>query len=108
MANPLDWSLIREAQKRAEIEIIETIKALVEINVGSNGETFGTEHMSREDRILAFQDDWESGAVECLYTINPEFAERYIRAYQRDMEAMPVMTGNVPDMEAAMVAEGVY
>jgi hypothetical protein len=103
VASPLSWELIQEAEKRAEREVMDTIEALTAINVGSNGETFGTEHMSREDRMLAFIDDWNSGAVQCLHTIKPEFAEQYVRQYQRDVAAGPVMRApNMVDVMGVM------
>ena len=104
MSNPLDWELIQEAEKRAEREILDEIAVLTSRLVGSNGETFGTEHMSREDRMLAFVDDWNSGAVQNLYVIKPEFAAAYVRQYQKDIATSPVMSGHVPDIEDAPVA----
>lgn len=106
MSSPLAWEMLQEAEKRAEREVMDTIEALTSINVGPNGETFGTEHMSREDRILAFLDDWNSGAVQCLYTIKPEYADSYIRSYQRDVAESAVMSGRVPNLEAGALAVG--
>lgn len=88
---PADVELVNEASKRAVTEILDILDALQSMNVGSNGETFGTEHMSREDRILMFEDDVRSGALDCLYTINPKFAERYVKAYNRDVRESPQM-----------------
>ena len=106
MSTPLDWEMLKESMERAQREVLDTVAELTRINVGTNGETFGMEHMSREDRFLAFVDDWESGAVQCLYTIKPEFAERYIRSYQEDIRESPVMSGRVPNLESAPVAWG--
>lgn len=91
MSKPLDVDIIEEAEKRAEAEIIELIRTLYELNTGSQGETFGTRTMSREDRILAFLDDARSGALDSLGIINKKFQEQYIAAYRRDVAAGPVM-----------------
>lgn len=91
MSTPLDVEIIREAEKRAEAEIIELIQTLYELNTGTNGETFGTQVMSREDRILAFLDDARSGALDSLKVINERFYEQYIAQYRQDVAASPVL-----------------
>ncbi len=96
MSLPLDAELVQEAMERAQQEILDEMAELLALNVGPNGETFGTEHMTREDRILAFLTDAQSGAVDALFTINPKFGEQYVKAYQRDLRAMPTLQAN-PD-----------
>lgn len=88
---PVDVEIIHEASERASREILDILEALQDRNVGTGGYTFGTEHMSREDRILMFEDDVRSGALDCLYTINAKFAEQYVKAYNRDVAASPQM-----------------
>lgn len=106
MALPLDVEIVQEAQRRASQEIIDTITALYALNTGSNGETFGTQTMSREDRILAFLDDARSGALDSLGAINEKFQQQYIHQYERDVAASPVL--RAPDQErlSAGVAGG--
>lgn len=88
---PLDVSLVAEAQKRAEREVLELIETLQDRNVSPNGDTFGTMHMSREDRILMFQDDARSGALDHLQVLNPDAYADYLQQYQRDVAASPQM-----------------
>lgn len=91
MSEPLDVELVAEAEQRAEAEVLELIKALQERNVGPGGETFGTQHMSREDRILAFLDDAASGALDHLKVLNERAYIEYVRQYNRDIAATPQM-----------------
>lgn len=105
MVEPLDWQLLQEAERRALQEILDTVQTLTEINVGPNGETFGSTQMSREDRILMFLEDARSGAVDALGTINPKFQMAYIRQYQRDVRNSPVL--RMPDQEVLSAPFGV-
>lgn len=100
---PLDVALTEEAMERAADEIIETIKALRSLNVGPGGETFGTQHMSREDRMLAFMEDAQSGALDTLGVLNPEAARKYVAQYRRDVAASPVMNETASRLATAQV-----
>lgn len=100
MPVPLDVELVQESQRRAQLEIIDTIRALYELNVGPNGETFGSQHMSREDRILAFLEDARSGALDNLFVIKREFGEAYVKQYREDVSSSPVL--RVPGHDRAV------
>lgn len=106
MALPLDVEIVQEAQRRAAQEIIDTIEALYELNTGTNGETFGTQSMSREDRILAFLDDAHSGALDNLGVIKKQFQEQYIAQYRHDVAASPVL--REPKQERLSAGVGGY
>ena len=102
MSDPLDWSMVQEAQRRAQMEILDEIKTLTELNVGSQGETFGTQHMTIADRILAFIDDREMGVHDrvvngilvpgTLRTVNPEVEDRMQREFLEDVQSSPMFS----------------
>ena len=100
MTRTVDWDLVQEAQKRAVIEIMDTVQALTDLNVGPRGETFGTEHMEIGDRILAFIDDVQSGALQMLTAINEDFAMRYVREFLQDV-------GSSPDYQRNAALQGI-
>ncbi len=87
---PIDVELVAEAQERASREVVELLKRLVTINTGSGGATFGMRQMPRGDRILAFEEDAESGALEMLFTVNEKFGREYVEQFMDDMRATPM------------------
>ncbi len=86
---PVDVELANEAVERAVQEILGILTELQDRNVSANGDTFGTDHMTREDRILAFLDDVKSGALDHLKVLNEKAYIAYVRQYTQDVKASP-------------------
>ncbi len=94
MTTPLDVELVNDAAKLAQMAVIDFLKELVPLNLGSQGQTYGTKTMSREDRILAFIEDAQSGALDFLKTVNERFYKEYVAGFVRDVMHSPVMRSN--------------
>ncbi len=88
---PVDVELAHEAKDRAVNEIIGIITELTKRNMGTDGYTFGTEHMSREDRMLMFLDDAKSGALDHLKVLNEKAYIAYLRQFNSDLKASAPM-----------------
>ena len=91
MSSPIDVDIVNEAAKRATAEVLDYLTILVPMNLGPQGQTYGTKTMSREDRVLAFMEDAQSGALDFLFTVNEQFAKDYVDQFNRDVMASPVM-----------------
>lgn len=91
MAIPTDVAILEEATDRAVQDILGLLEELQKRSLGTDGYTFGTEHMSREDRILMFLDDARSGALDHLKTLNPKAYVAYLQQYRDDVAASPQM-----------------
>lgn len=105
MSVPVSVELANEAAERAVREIADYQTIVTELNLGSQGQTYGTKTMSREDRILAFMEDAQSGALDFLKTVNETFYREYVRSFVRDVMASPVMRSNPGVVRFAQQAE---
>lgn len=101
----MDVELVNEAAKRAEREVLDFLSVLVPLNLGSQGQTYGTRTMTREDRVLAFMEDAQSGALDMLNTVNARFYKDYLRGFVRDVMASPVMRADPAVVSFARYAE---
>lgn len=91
MAIPSDVEILNESTDRAVQDILGLLAELQRRSLGTDGYTFGTEHMSREDRILMFLDDVRSGALDHLKVLNEKFYIAYLRQNKADVAASPQM-----------------
>lgn len=91
MSVPVSVELANEAAERAVREIADYQTIVTDLNLGPQGQTYGTKTMSREDRILAFMEDAQSGALDFLKTVNERFYRDYVKGFVSDVMHSPVM-----------------
>lgn len=84
--------LLDEVKERAFDRCMELAHALVEAQLGSDGETFGDAPLNRGDRILRFQDYAQRGVLDHLKVISPKWYERMYRQYLKDIKESPLVS----------------
>lgn len=105
MSGPSDVEIVNEAARRAQVEVLDFLSVLVPMNLGPQGQTYGTKTMSREDRILAFMEDAQSGALDFFKTVNERFYKDYVRGFVHDVMSSPVMRADPKVVRFAHAAE---
>lgn len=105
MSVPVSVELANEAAERAVREIADYQTIVTELNLGSQGQSYGTKTMSREDRILAFMVDAKDGALDFLKLVNEQFYRDYVHQFVRDVLASPIMRGTPGVAQMAQYAE---
>ena len=108
----VDPDIVNEAMARAEDELMELYAALIPRNVAPDGMSYGTQPMSRGERIEAFLMRVESGALDILLAISPPVFQRYVDEFLEDVSKTPMyaQTPQMIQMRAALsqpVLEGV-
>lgn len=84
------WNDVRE---QARAKLLDLVKSTMAAQMGPDGEGFGDRTPSRAQRIARFNDDARSGALDILRVQSPRIYEQYVREYQRDVMASPLMEG---------------
>ena len=103
MSVPVDVDLTREAAKRAKLEITQNlVPALIGRNIGPEGQTYGTQMVERDDRILMFMEDRQMGVHDrvvqgvlvpgTLRTVNPELEDEMQRDFIDDVNHSPMFS----------------
>ncbi len=107
MSTPPDVALVNEAGVRTKRQVLDLLSVLVPLNLGAQGQTYGTDTMPREDRILAFMQDAKSGALDFFFTVNQQAAEDYVRAFVKDVLASPVMRAGPAGQLVGQIMRGI-
>lgn len=101
MSVPIDVELMQEAGKRARLEAKEQLAPeLIARNIGPEGQTYGTQLMSRADRILEFLEDRERGVHDrwvngvfvqgTLRVVNPDDEDAAQKQFEEDIAHSPL------------------
>lgn len=82
------WDEIRD---QAFQKCLDLSRELIEASLSPEGMAFGDKELSRGQRILRFQMDALSGAVDILKVQSPRIYEDYVRQYLRDINESPLV-----------------
>ena len=89
---PADVAIANEAADRARVELMGIFKDLIPRNLGSGGESYGMVPMDRGERILQFEEDARSGALDILKVQSPDIYWDYVQEYISDVTAQDART----------------
>lgn len=82
------WNEIRE---QAFERTLDLATELIGASLGEDGEAYGDRPLSRGNRILRFQMDAQSGALDILKVQSPRIYEDYVKQYLRDISETPLV-----------------
>jgi len=82
------WNEIRE---QAFSRTLDLATEMIEASLGPDGEAYGDRSISRGNRILRFQMDAQSGALDILKVQSPRIYEDYVKQYLRDINESPLV-----------------
>jgi hypothetical protein len=82
------WNEIRD---QAFTRCLDLSRELIDASLTEDGMAFGDREISRGQRILRFQMDAASGAVDILRYQSPSIYEDYVNQYLRDIKDSPLI-----------------
>lgn len=82
------WNEIRE---QAFQRTLDLSMELINASLGPDGEAYGDRQIDRGQRILRFQMDALSGALDILKMQSPAIYEDYVNQYVRDINESPLV-----------------
>jgi hypothetical protein len=82
------WNEVRD---QAFERCMELSRELIETSLSPEGMAFGDKEMTRGQRILRFQMDAASGALDVLKYQSPRIYEDYVDQYLRDVKDSPLV-----------------
>lgn len=87
MSQTPEVELLREAGQLAKRQLLDLAEAMYGVVMGSDGETFGDQQMSRSDRILRIVMAARDGTLDVLAAQSPRIYLLSMRQYVRDIQA---------------------
>lgn len=91
MSSTYDIDLLREAGEEALMEYVDFLVEVLEEEQGPHGETVGDVQMTPGSRIAQFILDAQSGQLDALAQLNPEFARQRAQQYIEDVRNSPAV-----------------
>lgn len=82
------WNEIRE---QAFTRCLDLSRELIDASLSEDGMAYGDREVSRGQRILRFQMDALSGAIDILKVQSPRIYEDYVNQYLRDIKNSPLV-----------------
>jgi len=82
------WDEIRD---QAMQKCLDLSRELIEASLTPDGMAYGDQEISRGQRILRFQMDAASGAIDILRYQSPRIYEDYVNQYLKDIQDSPLV-----------------
>lgn len=82
------WDEIRD---QAMQKCLDLSRELIDASLTPDGMAYGDREISRGQRILRFQMDAASGAIDILRYQSPRIYEDYVNQYLRDIQDSPLV-----------------
>ena len=82
------WNEIRD---QAMQKCLDLSRELIEASLTPDGMAYGDQEISRGQRILRFQMDAASGAIDILRYQSPRIYEDYVNQYLKDIQDSPLV-----------------
>ena len=91
MATSNNIELWNEIREQALQKCLDMARELIDSSLSPEGMAFGDTELTRGQRILRFQMDAASGALDILMFQSPRIYEDYVNQYLRDIKESPLV-----------------